>query len=101
MSDQEAVEVKVNPGQQVVQPKIKWNDSEMQTSYANVCNVLGSRDEIAVLFGTNQAWQAGVDEVEVMLQHRMLLSPHAAKRLSVLLSMGLKEYESRFGEIKL
>jgi len=100
MSDQENVEEKVTPGQ-VAQPKIKWNDSKMESSYSNVCNVLGSRDEIAVLFGTNQAWRSDVEEVEVMLQNRVLLSPHAAKRLSVLLGIGLKEYESRFGEIKL
>lgn len=100
MSEQEAVKEKVS-SERGVQPKIKWNDSKMESSYANVCNVLGARDELAILFGTNQAWQAGVDEVEVMLQHRILLSPHAAKRLHALLGMGLKEYEARFGEVEL
>ncbi len=82
-------------------PKVKWNDSNMQSTYANVCNVMGTREEIMLLFGSNQAWQTGQDEVEVMLSHRILLTPHAAKRLKILLDMGLKEYENRFGEIKL
>ncbi|KDE39349.1 MAG: DUF3467 domain-containing protein [Nitrincola lacisaponensis] len=83
------------------QPKIHWDDSEMQTSYSNVCNVMGTREEIMLLFGSNQAWQTGQTDVNVKLSNRILLTPHAAKRLKVLLEMGLKEYETRFGEIKL
>lgn len=83
------------------QPKIHWDDSEMQTHYSNVCNVMGTREEIMVLFGSNQAWQTGQADVSVKLSNRILLTPHAAKRLKVLLDMGLKEYETRFGEIKL
>lgn len=82
-------------------PQINWNDSEMQTHYANVCNVMGTREEIMVLFGSNNAWQSGQKEVEVKLSNRILLTPYAAKRLQVMLDMGLKEYEKRFGEIKL
>ncbi|QEW06792.1 DUF3467 domain-containing protein [Nitrincola iocasae] len=82
-------------------PKIHWDDSEMQTHYSNVCNVMGTREEIMLLFGSNQAWQTGQTEVSVKLSNRILLTPHAAKRLKVLLEMGLKEYEARFGEVKL
>ena len=32
-------------------PKIVWDDSKMNTSYANVCNVLGTREEVMLLFG--------------------------------------------------
>lgn len=82
-------------------PQINWNDSEMQSHYANVCNVLGTREEIMILFGSNNAWQTGQKEVEVKLSNRILLTPYAAKRLQIMLDMGLKEYENRFGEIKL
>lgn len=88
-------------GAGIAQPKVKWNDTQMQSTYANVCNVMGTREEIMVLFGSNQAWQTGQSEVEVLLSNRIILTPHAAKRLQILLEMGLKEYESRFGEIKL
>ena len=82
-------------------PKIKWNDENMQSTYANVCNVMGTREEIMVLFGSNQNWQGNKEEVEVMLSQRILLTPFAAKRLQIMLDIGLKEYEKRFGEIKL
>ena len=39
-------------------PRIDWDDSKMSTTYANVCNVLGTREEIMLLFGANQAWQS-------------------------------------------
>ncbi|MBF0145320.1 MAG: DUF3467 domain-containing protein [Magnetococcales bacterium] len=81
--------------------QIVWDDSQMQTSYANVCNVLGTREEIMVLFGANQAWQADQKEVKVVLSNRIVLNPFAAKRLMTLLEMGLREYESRYGELKL
>ncbi len=81
-------------------PKIKWDDSSMRTSYANVCNVLGTREEIMLLFGANQAWHGGQKEVTVLLSDRVVLNPYAAKRLHNMLEQGLKEYESRYGELK-
>ncbi|MFM2112242.1 MAG: hypothetical protein RLZZ271_902 [Pseudomonadota bacterium] len=82
-------------------PQIIWDDSKMQTTYANVCNVMGTREEIMVLFGTNQAWQADSKEVQVNLSNRIVVNPYAAKRLLTMLEIGLREYESRYGELKL
>lgn len=79
--------------------KVVWDDSRMNTSYANVSNVLGSREEITLLFGANQTWAAGQKEVKVQLSDRIVLNPYAAKRLSVLLERVLKEYESRWGQL--
>jgi hypothetical protein len=81
-------------------PKVVWDDSAMRTSHANVCNVMGTREEIMLLFGTNQAWQGGSQSVTVQLSERIILNPFAAKRLLLLLGQGVKEYESRFGELK-
>ena len=72
----------------------------MRTSYANVCNVLGTREEVMLLFGANQAWHGGLKEVTVVLSERIVLNPFAAKRLMQLLGQGLKEYEARYGELK-
>jgi hypothetical protein len=33
--------------------KIKWDDSNMKSSYANVCNVTSTREEVVMLFGIN------------------------------------------------
>lgn len=81
--------------------KVVWDDSRMNTSYSNVCNVLGSREEITLLFGANQAWHSGQKEVKVLLSDRVVLNPYAAKRLATLLERVLKEYEVRYGELKL
>jgi Protein of unknown function (DUF3467) len=104
MATKESQEVKA-PAQPAIRPdaapKVIWDDSKMNTSYANVCNVLGTREEIMLLFGANQAWHGGQQEVTVALSQRIVLNPYAAKRLHQLLSQGLKEYESRYGELKL
>ena len=66
--------------------KIIWDDSRMQMTYANVCNVSSTKEEFNLLFGTNQSWARGQGDVRVQLTNRVILNPHAAKRLAVLLS---------------
>ena len=80
-------------------PKVKWDDATMKTSYANVCNVASTREEVTLLFGTNQTWHAGMEEVSVRLSDRIILSPYAAKRLAMLLGNVVGEYEKRFGTL--
>ena len=86
-------------GQQQEAMRVRWDDTQMKSSYANVCNVASTREEVVFLFGTNQAWHAGQREIPVQLTDRIIMSPHAAKRLSVLLDNVLKEYENRFGKL--
>jgi hypothetical protein len=81
------------------QPKIVWDDSGMRSVYANVCNASGTREEIVLLFGMNQAWHAGQKEVTVRLSDRIVLSPFAAKRLSQLLNNIINNYEAQFGKL--
>jgi hypothetical protein len=80
-------------------PVVKWDDSTMSTTYANVCNVTGTREEVALLFGTNQTLYTGQKEVTVKVNNRIVLSPYAAKRLQVLLGEVIKQYESKFGAL--
>lgn len=87
---------KVDPADANV-PKIIWDDEGMQSSYANVCNVSGTREEIILFFGLNQNWQGGQKEVKVKLTDRIIVSPFAARRLMALLGNVLREYESRYG----
>jgi hypothetical protein len=81
--------------------KIKWDDSNMKSSYANVCNVTSTREEVVMLFGMNQAWNRGQKEVTIQLTDRIVVSPYAAKRLSMLLGSVVKEYENRFGQLNI
>ena len=101
MAKAPAVEVNEGTTPQDATPKIVWDDAKMNTSYANVCNVLGTREEIMLLFGANQQWRTGQKEVTVVLSDRIVLNPYAAKRLFRMLEQGLREYESRYGELKI
>ena len=80
-------------------PKIRWDDSRMQSGYANVCNVASTREEVVLLFGINQAWQANQAEIPIQLTNRLIISPFVAKRLATLLENVLKEHEARFGSL--
>jgi hypothetical protein len=81
--------------------RIKWDDSAMKSSYANVCNVTSTREEVVLLFGMNQAWNRGQKEVTIHLTDRIVVSPYAAKRLSLLLQGVVGEYEKRFGTLNI
>lgn len=82
-----------------VQSKVIWDDSAMKSTYANVANVTGGREEVVLLFGMNEAWHAEQKEVKVKLAERVVMSPFAAKRLTMLLGKTVMEYEKKFGSI--
>ena len=87
--------------QAAAQTRIIWDDSSMRSVYANATNVAGGREEVVLLFGMNQAWHAGQKEIKIQLSDRVILSPFAAKRLSMMLNNVLKDYESRYGVLDL
>jgi hypothetical protein len=80
-------------------PRIRWDDSNLKSSYANVCNVSTTREEVVLVFGINQAWERGQNEIHVQLTDRLILSPFAAKRLAGLLTNVIADYEKRFGTL--
>jgi len=83
-------------------PQIQWDDSKMSTTYSNAVNASSTREEVSIFFGTNQTWNVNQDGIlKIELTDRIVLNPYAAKRLSVLLSGVIGEYEKRFGELPL
>ena len=54
----EAQTVDIPLADQVVNTKVTWNDDKMVTTFANVVNVLVTREELTLLFGMNQTWNA-------------------------------------------
>lgn len=89
------------PEEQAQQTTINWDGANMRSTYANVCNVSSTREEVTLLFGINKNWHAGQKDLTVELSDRIVLNPFAAKRLSTLLSNTISEYEKLFGEIEL
>jgi|TARA_B110000211_G_C13756455_1_gene411177 hypothetical protein len=79
--------------------RVRFDDKEMASNYANVANVGMSKDEVTLLFGTNQTWGAVDDEVVIKLSSRIILTPSVAKSLSETLQRVLGEYEKQVGKI--
>lgn len=81
---------------------VEWDDSKMESVYANIATATANREEFFLLFGTHQNWRGAVAEtnaVEVSLSQRMVMNPFAAKRLSLILQQSIKAYEDQFGDI--
>ena len=82
------------------QTKVKWDTSHLSSAYANVCAVNSTREEVVLNFGINKAWERSSNEMQIELTSRIILSPFAAQRLHTMLGQLLKEYESRYGELR-
>jgi hypothetical protein len=90
--DKKAPEKEAQKEQQQV--KVRWDNANMHSAYSNVCNVAGTREEIVLLFGMNQAWNAEEKEMTIQLSDRIVMSPFVAKRLAGLLNKVIADYES-------
>ncbi|MFQ6021216.1 MAG: DUF3467 domain-containing protein [Acidiferrobacterales bacterium] len=79
-------------------PEVRWDSSNVSCSYANVCNVTSTREEVVLNFGINQVWER--NRLDVQLTNRIILTPFTAKRLRGMLDKLVNEYESHYGELK-
>jgi uncharacterized protein DUF3467 len=87
-------------GVQHGRPPVKWDTSNLHSSYSNFCNANSTREEVVLNFGVNKTWERGPqDALDIELNHRIVLSPFAAKRLTELMQNLMKEYESRYGAL--
>lgn len=79
--------------------KVKLNTTRMKSSYCNVCNATSTREEVVVNFGLNQSWDRSGGDLEIDIEHRVILSPHAAAKLRDVLDELIGEYEGRYGPL--
>ncbi len=85
--------------------KLRFDMANIKSTYCNVCNATSTREEVVINFGVNKTWDmpgnnGAAKEMEVQLEHRIILSPYAAKRLQDLLSRLISEHEQRYGELR-
>jgi hypothetical protein len=90
--------VGANPTPENTQIKIRWDNSDFRSAYANVFNVTAAREEIMFVFGESQPLDK--DEKEVRLTNRILLNPFTAKRLLILLENAVQRHESKYGPLE-
>ncbi|SRR6266496_3703029 len=88
------------PAAQQARPNVKWDTTNLRSSYSNFCNANSTREEVVLNFGVNKTWERGAqDALDIELNHRIVLSPFAAKRLTELMQNLMKEYEARYGAL--
>ena len=97
-------------GQQQVRLRIDQRD--MHTSYANAFRTNATAEEVIVDFGLNQLvsgqrqqGQSSGDEpageIVFQLSNRVIMNYYSAKRLVLTLGQLIRRYEDQFGELKL
>jgi len=78
-------------------PEMKVDTSKIKSSYCNVCSATSTKEEVVLTFGINENWDLKQAMMEVSLQHRIIMSPAAAKRFHGVLTQLLTEHETRHG----
>ena len=87
------------PADPKAQQKVRFDSANIKSTYCNVCNATSTREEVVINFGVNKNWDMGGPELEVQLEHRIILSPFAAKRLQDMLVRLIAEHEQRYGKL--
>lgn len=83
-----------------VAPRIRLDEASAKLSYANFFNVSSTREETALMFGMVQVSANPNQEVAIQVSDRVVITPHAAKRLQTMLGQVLDQYETRFGRLR-
>ena len=80
--------------------KVRLDTAHMKSSYCNVCNATTTQEEVVLNFGLNQSWDRPDEDIEIAIQHRIVMSPLAVKKFHGLVGKLLSEYEERYGPLK-
>lgn len=75
--------------------------SNLRVSYANVCRIAQTPNEVIVDFGMNPNFFGAILDEPLKLENRVIMSQDAAKRLCLHLMATIQNYESRYGVIEL
>ena len=74
---------------------------ELKTTYANVCRIAQTPNEMIVDFGLNPNFFGNILSEPLKLESRVILSHDGAKRLLLHLVNAIQSYEAKYGVIEL
>ena len=89
------------------QVRLRIDERNMSSSYANAFRTNGTAEEVMLDFGLNvvnpPAQQKPGDQPEIIFQikDRVILNYYTAKRLAITLSQLIRRHEDQFGELEL
>ena len=100
LPNEESPKIKVKSRRKHIEG-VAWDSSQVKSTYANVCNVTGTREEVVLDFGIYHPWEPHAGAGGIELTNRVVLSPFAVKRLAMMLNTLTHEYEARYGKLDL
>ena len=87
------------------QVRLRIDEREMSTSYANGFRANGTAEEVMIDFGLNmpvvQTAEKATPEILFKVTDRVVLNYYSAKRLAITLSQVIRRHEEQFGELEL
>jgi len=90
-------------GQQQV--RLRVDERDMHTSYANAFRTNGTAEEVILDFGLNlmnpAAQQQNQPEIIFKVNDRIIMNYYSAKRLAITLSQVIRRHEEQFGQLEL
>jgi hypothetical protein len=85
--------------------RLRVDQRDMETCYANSFRPIASTEEILLDFGINQAQPSQTEgtaaEIVFDVDSRVIMNYYTAKRLAMSLTQIVNQYEGQFGELKL
>ena len=81
------------------QPLITWDHSHASSFSPNVVQVKALREEVWLLLGTTRKGHLDSNDPQLKSAVRVVMSPYAAKRLSVALNTVTQKYELTYGPL--
>jgi len=87
------------------QIRLRVDEREMTSTYANAFRTNGTAEEVMLDFGVNLLNQAsqqqGQPEIIFKVNDRVIMNYYSAKRLAITLSQLIRRHEDEFGELEL
>lgn len=89
------------------QVRLRIDERNMRSAYANAFRTNGTAEEVMLDFGLNvvnpTAQQKPQDQPEIIFQinERVILNYYTAKRLAITLSQLIRRHEEQFGQLEL
>ena len=87
------------------QVRLRVDERNMRTSYANAFRTNGTAEEVMLDFGLNlvspAAGQQDQPEIVFQVSDRIIMNYYSAKRLTITLGQLIRRHEEQFGELEM
>ena len=79
---------------------IKFDDSNVNATYANFCRVTGTPEELIIDFGLNPQ-PIGIPTAPIVVTNRIVTNFYTAKRMLIALQTTIQRHEQTFGTLEI